>query len=289
MSDRFLAERGRGCEVLRHLGTGALFDRMSFGDSAGRPVCIRPGSVAAISRMSLYPSLTKVRGARVIDRSADPRYAEHVSDGSTWLPVVVPATGRQAAAWGSLGTPTLGDERRVTGVGNQPTLLVIGDGTRWQPQGGQHLIHQLRDEVVSASSTSVTVALPDVTIPAGMLGLYGGLMVEIAAELSGTPLTRSISLSLGGQSLPAVTSNGTDRAVYMARHVRNNGSASSQRWAEPSGNYPVWGAYGTSNLNGATTTVDTAAAAVLSGSISWTSSAAQVGRLASYRVWWIGE
>lgn len=285
MMDRLRPTRHPTHIEYEHLATGARFVSPMIGHGAGEMICTFPAVVQSMDILASMPVLRSIVGARAVDLSADVRYNERRSDGTAWQQVVVPPTPTPASTWALRGSGVAGDQRRITDIGNQPNLLVMHDGTRWQPQGGQQLVYSLGAELVSAASTAASVSLPGVTIPAGLLGLSGGLMIEFAAELDATPSARNLQLTLAGQTIIADTTAGGQRSVYLARHLRNTGVANAQRLMEPLSQ--AYGTYGSVNVSTPTLSVNTGADAILSGSVSWTSAAAQVARLSMFRVWWI--
>lgn len=78
--------------------------------------------------------------------------------------------------------------------------------------------------------TLVETALATVTIPAGAMGLNGGLMIVSAWTFTNSANVKTLRVRLGGIGGTAFLSTGpTTNVTFMdIRHIRNRGSMSSQ-------------------------------------------------------------
>lgn len=143
----------------------------------------------------------------------------------------------------------------------------------------------LAASAVAASLTGSTseTALATITIPAGAMGLNGGVEVRSVWSMTNNANTKTPRVRFGGAAgtqyaaLAATTSS----TVSDVRRIRNRNAANSQVGAFPAGGSVGLGANGNAVV---TSSVDTSAAVdiVLSGQLG---SAADTITLESYEVW----
>lgn len=101
------------------------------------------------------------------------------------------------------------------------------DGTRWLPDGPQLIARSGVAVSVTGSTTETTLA--SVQVPAGLLGVNGGLMVYSSWSYTNSANTKTLRAKFGGSSFLsfAQTSSAT---VHDFRRARNRNSAGSQVW-----------------------------------------------------------
>lgn len=165
----------------------------------------------------------------------------------------------------------------VAGVG----LLMLSDGVRWNPLGPQLLA---RSAVAASVTGTVTeTALATVTVPAGAMGLNGGLHVYSTWTLTNSANNKTIRKRLGGITGSQVMSQvlTATTAVHDLRRLTNRNSASAQMASAYFGTGLVFGGVGTA---ASALAVNTALAQdlVLSGQLA---SAAETITLESYEAW----
>jgi hypothetical protein len=134
--------------------------------------------------------------------------------------------------WG--GLPPAGSQPgriyRVTDCGVGGGFLVISDGSRWVPLGGMQLLARSAAPL-TLTGTTVETALATVPIPAGLLGISGGLIEKSSWSYTNSANNKSLRLRFGGlagSQVMAVTATATAGIVDVERRVRNRGSAASQ-------------------------------------------------------------
>lgn len=193
--------------------------------------------------------------------------------------------GSEAASiWASRGTGTVGARKRISDLGNNPLVEAVYNGSRWVPRSGEQLIYEAAP-AASASGTTQTITLPNVTIPAGLMGLTGAIRVELGWELSaGTPLTRVVQMTWDG-SLFVDDSASLHRRFNLTRNIRNVNAVAVQHLTERQADYA---SDQTVNTTGQDKTKDTSTDLVIAGSIVSTFGTAQVSTLCYYRIWWLG-
>jgi hypothetical protein len=136
---------------------------------------------------------------------------------------------------------------------------------------------------VALTGTTNETAMATISIPAGAMGLNGGVMVKSVWSYTNSANAKTIRGRLGGIAGTTFLSFGatvTSAMSDMQRRFRNRGSASSQICSLPVGSFTNGG----STSAPATMAIDTAATqdVVLSGQLA---SAAETITLESYEVW----
>lgn len=219
--------------------------------------------------------------------STDTAIAE-ISNGVSYVQLAARTTaedGIEAVTWANRGTATAGLIKRITNLGNNATVLAIGDGTYWQPMGGRQLIYSSQAVVNGTNANPSVITLPTVVIPGGLMGIYGGFEVEIATSITDGAATtaNTISYTFDGFELFG-TDNTTSRRLWFARRVKNQGDASIQTvMSNASGS----GAYIAAANDPKATTKATASDCTLAGTATATCGVAKVNRLDEFKVWWI--
>lgn len=140
-----------------------------------------------------------------------------------------PAGLLPTSTWAGLpgaGTVTVGQRYRVTDFGVAGVgLLVVSDGTRWLPDGPQILAASA--VAASVTGTTAETALTTCAVPAGSLGLSGGLRVIYNVSYTANANAKLLKLKLGATTLRS-SSRSTPGPDSFTDIVRNRGSASSQ-------------------------------------------------------------
>lgn len=122
---------------------------------------------------------------------------------------------------------------RIADVGVSPGILVISDGTRWVPMGNQLLARNAAG--LSVTGTTVESILATVTIPTGLMGLNGGLLVLSSWTTTNSANNKTLRLRLGGISgtqFMAIVNTASASTADM-RSIRNRGTAASQVGSAP--------------------------------------------------------
>jgi hypothetical protein len=136
---------------------------------------------------------------------------------------------------------------------------------------------------VSVTGTTNETALATVAIPAGAMGLNGGLHVYTTWSMTNSANAKTPRVRLGGIAGTAFMAVGFTTAATFTdfRRIRNRNSASSQVASAASASSAAFGATSTSVTTGA---VDTSVSQdlVISGLLA---SAAETLTLESYEVW----
>ena len=186
-------------------------------------------------------------------------------------------------AWASLPSAASysGYMARVSDVGVSPGIMVVSDGTRWLPAGRQLLARGAGATHVNSLSE---LALVTVTIPAGLLGLLGGLDAETVWTHVNSVNTKTMRVRLGGIggtafAAIAATTSATER---ITTKIRNTGAANAQVGAgSATANAADFTANAGAHVTGA---VDTSAATSLVISAQ-NSAATETITLNTYAVW----
>lgn len=141
--------------------------------------------------------------------------------------------GNQEASFTWLTKPAanavpFGTRIRITDVGVSPGILLVSDGTQWLPDGEQLLGRG--GVALSVTGTLAETVLATVTVPAGAMGINGGLHVHSAWSYTNSANNKQLRAKLGGlagtshASIPVSTTAG----LADMRRVRNRGAANSQ-------------------------------------------------------------
>jgi len=191
---------------------------------------------------------------------------------------------RSSALWTARGVGLVGQQLRISDFGNNPMALAEWNGARWAPQAGCQLIYDLQTPLVSASSLTPSLNLPDVTLPGGSWGLYGGYELELVVELTAqTPTARQVTVNLAGSQI--INDASVARHAGYIRGMRNVGSLTSQVVFEKASDYLR---HLSANQGVQTKTKDSATDLLVSGSVAATVTVADTITLWGYRVWWMG-
>lgn len=207
--------------------------------------------------------------------------------GTGWLVDQIPAPVRSLppVTWANLppAAANSGLVTRVTDVGVAPGIEVVSDGTRWVPIGAQCLARAA--VAASVTGTLVETALATVSLPAGAMGVNGGIEVRSSWSVTNSANNKTIRVRLGGPAgsqhlnLPITTTN----SFADLRHIRNRNSAASQ---VGSASASAGGVSGSTTVAAAlsTSAVDTSAAQdlVISGQLAL---GTETISLESYEVW----
>lgn len=142
------------------------------------------------------------------------------------------------STWGSLppANSQAGRIYRVTDYGVAGAgILVISDGTRWAPLGSQCLGRS--GVAASVTGTTAETALATVTVPAGLLGLNGGLTIFTAWGVLNTANNKTPRVRFGGIAGTPFYSRASTTLVSISfvTRLRNRNSASSQVGGAPAG------------------------------------------------------
>ena len=170
---------------------------------------------------------------------------------------------------------------RASDVGISPGMVFVSDGTRWIPDGPQVLARS--GVAVSHTGDTNETALSTVTIPAGAMGVNGGVQVYATHSFTNSVNNKIMRLRLNGiaGTMFFASTQTTQLTLSDMRRIRNRNSASSQVGSFASSN--VVGLGQTTNAV-ATATINTAAAVdlVLSAQLA---SAGETITLENYEVW----
>lgn len=165
-----------------------------------------------------------------------------VRDGGTISIATNGGTGTAVATLNEGGTSTanLGPtaERRVLGPYAEGATVVISNincnafDYDVETRADSGVAFQLARSAVAASLTGTVseTALATVTIPAGAMGLNGGLEVRTVWSVTNSANTKTCRVRLGGVSGTAHLSSSltTSATLHDFRRIRNRGSAASQ-------------------------------------------------------------
>lgn len=108
-------------------------------------------------------------------------------------PANVPASTWAARPTSGVAT---GQVMRMSDVGVSPGILVVWNGTRWVPAGMQ-LLARLAAAAAAPADTNENILLT-ATIPAGLLGADGGLIVNSTWTFTNSANTKTTRIRLGG-------------------------------------------------------------------------------------------
>lgn len=188
-------------------------------------------------------------------------------------------------AWASAPSASasgIGATFRASDVGISPGMRFVSDGTRWIPDGAQILG---RSGVASSVTGTVSeTALATVVVPAGAMGLNGGLLVKSAWNYTNSANNKVLRVRFGaglaGTAIYQSTLT-TTASLSDERRIRNRNNASSQVSSLAAATN---GGFGTSTAAMTTAAINTAAAAdvVLSGTLANTG---ETITLEQYEVW----
>jgi hypothetical protein len=122
-----------------------------------------------------------------------------------------------------------GYQARATDVGPAPGMLVRSNGVNWVPDGMQMFARAAVDVPLTGSTTETTVATAG-TIPGGLLGVNGTVIVTNGWNYTSSANTKTLRVRLGGLSGTAIqTIVGTTAAnEVLETRLRNRNSASTQ-------------------------------------------------------------
>jgi hypothetical protein len=188
-----------------------------------------------------------------------------------------------SSTWAERGTAAVNTTKIFTDVGNLGIVEGIYDGARWQPRGGKQLLYSLKAPLTGAGTTSYVVTLPSITIPGGLMGINGELVIEMEAQGSTTPIAATPSITFDGYEL-AGNGFGANRRLWLGRRIRNENSASVQTVYAHAGST---GSFESANNDHRGTTKNTANDLVLTGSMTWTHASSITGVVGELKVWWV--
>lgn len=159
---------------------------------------------------------------------------------------------------------------RISDVGIAPGILVISDGTRWIPLGVQMLARFGAAQAAITGSLSEAVCWT-VTVPAGLLGLSGGLRIRDKRSRTSNANAHTQRIRWGGLAGDVVllTSVASVGAIQLDAEIRNRSSASLQILSASGAGFFPSGA-----TTWATATRDTTAAVDLVGTVQLATSTA---------------
>lgn len=222
---------------------------------------------------------------QVTDRNSGRRVK---SDGTSWVnqgPGNDATAGIPTTTWAARGSAaTVGEIKRVTDLGNNPNIFIVADGTYWQPFGDRVCIYRMAAEIVGTGTLTNTSTLPNVTIPANLLNLYGSLEAVLEANTNAlTPIAATWTCNWDGADFAGP--QGTNRRLDMRRKWRNKGSAALQNTITK-GNSESGGPIIATTDSTADRTKNTATDLVVSGSVVFTHASAIVGTVKRYEIWW---
>lgn len=150
----------------------------------------------------------------------------------------------------------VGTVYRASDVGPSPGITFVSDGTRWIPDGVQILARNASASGMSVTGTLSETALVTVTVPAGVLGINGSLIVQVSFAYTNSANTKTMRIRFGGlagtQYLSAAAT--TTATLSDQRWISNRGAANSQVGGQGGVAF-----YGTSTNTTVTSSVDTTA------------------------------
>lgn len=211
------------------------------------------------------------------------------SNGVSWVSAAASTaadSGIPTTLWANRGTATAGLIKRVTDLGNKSDVLIIGDGTNWNPLGGRATIYALQAPITGAAGASSACTLPSITVPAGLLGTNGGLQIDIHTHTlaSTASVANTVSYTFAGFELFG-TDRTTNRRIYNSRVIMNRNSAAVQTvFSNASGT----GAYEVAANDPKETTKDTTIDVAMAGTATATHATSIQNRVDEFRVVWIG-
>lgn len=152
-----------------------------------------------------------------------------------------------------------GYRARVTDVGMGAGIIVISDGTRWAPNGMQLLFRGAgaSGPIASVTGTTSETSLATVTVPAGLMGINGGVMIWPTFTYPNNANTKTLRARFGGVAGTQYINQGATTTLTASGMVkiRNRGAANSQAGAA---NTSI-GGFGTMASALVTSAVDTTA------------------------------
>lgn len=131
--------------------------------------------------------------------------------------------GLSTTLWADRGTATSGLIKILTDfatqTGGNPNVLMIGDGTKWQPMGPQWLMRNPGAIAGAAPGTASDAAtIPPLVTPAGFPNIGNDLVHELWYHGSATPIAATPSLLVGGTA-DMYTGMGTLRRGMLRRDI----------------------------------------------------------------------
>jgi len=151
----------------------------------------------------------------------------YISNGVSFVQMaagVSAAAGITSCLWADRGTATLGLIKNITDfagqTGGNPNVLVIGDGTNWQPFGGSQWLMRNPNAIAGATpgTTSDAATVPPLVTPAGFPNISNVLTHELWYHGSATPIAATPVLLLGGTQ-DLYNAMGTLRRAMLRRDV----------------------------------------------------------------------
>lgn len=211
------------------------------------------------------------------------------SNGTSWVQIaagVANDNGATATTWAARGTGSyVGEQKRITDLGNQVLVYARWDGTYWRPEGGRQLIYNLTAPVTATAGASSAATIPSVVIPAGLMNVSGGFEIDIhthtASDLAS--VANTISYTFDGFELFG-TNNTTNFRLWMGRRVKNQNSTSVQTVMS---NASGTGAFIVTNNGPKATTKNTGTDLTLAGTATATHGVSIQNIIDEFKVWWI--
>lgn len=141
------------------------------------------------------------------------------------------AVVRDAYTWATKPSAALvpvGTIIRISDVGPAPGIRVWSDGTRWVPMGAQLLAR--RGTAIALTGVTAETVMDTVTIPAGAMGLSGGLHIYSTWSNTNSANSKLARIRLGGIAGAQFLASSVTTTVTLndLRRIRNRGSATSQ-------------------------------------------------------------
>ncbi len=274
---------GRYLQVRDELYDPATGLRVGYVDINGQEVLT--GTTTAEWAVDSLPSASPENAGAFFFVNAENGGTLYRSNGTSW---VKQGPGRseydvQSCLWADRGTGAVGQRKRITDLGNLP-VVVEWDGARWQPTNGIAKIYRQPGVVSGTAGTSSTATSATVTIPGGLLGPVGGIVLEASFSASASPTAATPAAAWDGSALFDGVSVGTKRNVRIRRSFRNIGSEASQIVNEASGDV---GGTGTGSGAVQTFTKNTANNRTLQASCVFTHASSITATLHAFDIWWV--
>lgn len=114
----------------------------------------------------------------------------------------------------------------ITDVGPSGTVFT-SDGVRWAPLNGRALV-AVSGTPATVTGTTAETTLATVTIPAGVLGANGRVIVSALWSLSSSINLRTPRVRFGGSVFAAAAVSTLAAAVRVGAEIQNAGSAGAQ-------------------------------------------------------------
>jgi hypothetical protein len=133
-----------------------------------------------------------------------------------------------------IGTYTWAALSALTGVptGSAATVSDLGyaqmvyNGTRWRPPGGQLVLAQ-SGAAASVTGTLVETVLATVTVPGGLMGLYGSLLIKATWSVTNSGNTKTMKVVFGGTAFSSIAMTAVN-STPSETFIRNRGSTTNQ-------------------------------------------------------------